>query len=49
MFCKLGFVDDSRPVAATLWLNEVWTRPVSARMSLDSASTYVLRSLAKPR
>ena len=27
MFCRLGSVDDSRPVAATIWLNVVWIRP----------------------
>ena len=27
MFCRLGSVLDSRPVAAIVWLNVVWMRP----------------------
>ena len=27
MFCRFGSVEDSRPVAATVWLNVVWMRP----------------------
>ena len=27
MFCRFGFDDDSRPVAATAWLKDVWIRP----------------------
>ena len=29
MFCRFGSLDDSRPVAATAWLYDVWMRPVS--------------------
>ena len=29
MFCRFGSLDDSRPVAATAWLNEVCSRPVA--------------------
>ena len=28
MFCRFGFDDDSRPVAAPVWLNVVCRRPV---------------------
>ena len=28
MFCRFGLLDESRPVAATVWLKSVWTRPV---------------------
>ena len=28
MFWRFGSLDDRRPVAATAWLNEVWSRPV---------------------
>ena len=27
MFWRFGSLDDSRPVAATVWLNDVWSRP----------------------
>ena len=30
MFCRFGSVDDSRPVAAMVWLNVVWIRPSEA-------------------
>ena len=30
MFCRFGSVDDSRPVAAIVWLNVVWIRPSDA-------------------
>ena len=39
MFCKLGLVDDNRPVAVTAWLNEVWIFPVRRLTSCGSAST----------
>ena len=29
MFCRLGSVEDSRPVAAIIWLKVVWMRPSS--------------------
>lgn len=38
MFCRLGSVDDSRPVAAMVWLKVVWIRPSAAtdfRESID--------------
>ena len=28
MFCRFGSVLDSRPVAAIIWLNVVWIRPL---------------------
>ena len=49
MFWRFGFDDDSRPVAATSWLNEVWMRPVRGWMSAGSASAYVPFSLASWR
>ena len=49
MFCRFGSLDESRPVAATVWLNEVCTRPVSGWTSRGSASTYVDFSLATAR
>ena len=39
MFCKFGSLELSRPVAATVWLNDVWTRPVCGFTSAGSAST----------
>ena len=29
IFCRLGSLLESRPVAVTVWLKEVWTLPVS--------------------
>ena len=46
MFCRFGSLELSRPVAATTWLNDVWTRPVSGWIIAGSASTYVFLSLA---
>ena len=46
MFCKFGSLELSRPVAATTWLNEAWTRPVSGQIISGRASTYVLLSFA---
>ena len=45
MFCRLGSVDDSRPVAAIIWLNVVWMRPSSAT-DLSSPSTVILSRVA---
>ena len=39
MFCKLGLTDDSRPVAATVWLKVVCNRPVKGCTSSGSVST----------
>jgi hypothetical protein len=47
MFCRLGFSDDRRPVAAMIWLKVVWMRPSSA-ISLIRPST-VVRSLVWSR
>ena len=33
MFCRFGSLELSRPVAATTWLNDVWTRPVAGWIS----------------
>ena len=30
MFCRFGFVLESRPVAAVTWLKVVWMRPFSS-------------------
>ena len=38
MFCRFGSCDDSRPVAATVWLKFVWMRPVFLCTSAGSAS-----------
>jgi hypothetical protein len=38
MFCRFGSVDESRPVAATVWLNVVWIRP-SSETDLSRPST----------
>ena len=35
---ELGLLDDRRPVAVTVWLNEAWMRPVSALTIFGSAS-----------
>ena len=37
MFCRLGSVLESRPVAAISWLNVVWIRP-SGETVLSSPS-----------
>ena len=34
MFCRLGSLELRRPVAATTWLNEAWTRPVFGWISV---------------
>ena len=33
MFCRFGFEDDRRPVAAPVWLKVVCRRPVEASIS----------------
>ena len=38
MFWTFGLLDDSRPVAATSWLNEVWMRPVVELIRVGSES-----------
>ena len=48
MFCRLGLVDERRPVAVPTWLNVVWTRP-SESTRRGSESRYVERSLASWR
>ena len=45
MFCRFGSVDDSRPVAAMVWLNVVWMRP-SAATDFSSPSTVTLSRVA---
>jgi hypothetical protein len=49
MFCRFGFDDDSRPVAAPAWLKLVCRRPVRASICAGSASTYVPLSLVSWR
>ena len=39
IFCRFGSVEERRPVAATVWLREVWSRPVSGFTSCGKAST----------
>ncbi len=41
MFCRFGSLLLRRPVAATAWLKDVCTRPVSGLTSSGSASMYV--------
>ncbi|CFE46797.1 Uncharacterised protein [Mycobacterium tuberculosis] len=41
MFCRLGSVEESRPVAAIVWLNVVWMRP-SAATAWSNPSTVTL-------
>jgi len=38
MFWRFGSEDESRPVATTVWLYEVWILPVFGEMSFGSAS-----------
>ena len=38
MFCKLGSLDDNRPVTATAWWYEVCTRPVFGSICSGSFS-----------
>ena len=47
MFCRFGSVEDSLPVAATVWLKVVWIRPSSPAIGI-SESTIVI-SLATSR
>jgi hypothetical protein len=49
MFWRFGSCDDRRPVAATVWLSRVCTRPVDGATSRGSASTYVDLSLSTSR
>ena len=49
MFCKLGSLLESRPVAATAWWYVVWMRPVRGLINRGSASTYVDFNLASWR
>ena len=41
MFCRFGSVEDSRPVAAMVWLKVVWIRPSSPGIGI-SESTIVI-------
>jgi hypothetical protein len=45
MFCRFGSVDDSRPVAAIVWLNVVWMRP-SSPIDLSRPSTVLFSRVA---
>ena len=38
MFCRFGSVEDSRPVAATVWLNVVWIRPFSPAIGISEST-----------
>ena len=49
MFCRFGSLDVRRPVAVTVWLNEVWMRPVFLLTSFGSESIYVPASFASDR
>ena len=49
MFWRFGLLDDSRPVAATAWLNDVCSRPVAGFTSAGSASMYVPFSFESTR
>ena len=44
MFCRFGSVEESRPVAATVWWNVVWIRPSSPAIGI-SESTIVISLL----
>ena len=48
MFCRFGSVEDSRPVAAIVWLYVVWIRPSSPAIGI-SESTIDILSLATSR
>ena len=45
MFCRFGSVEESRPVAAMVWLNVVWMRPSSATV-FNRPSTVVFNRVA---
>ena len=47
--CRFGFDVESRPVAATAWLNVVWRRPSRSEISDGSGSRYVLSSFEYSR
>ena len=49
MFCRLGSLEERRPVDVTAWLNDVCMCPVRLLMSFGRASTYVPRSFFSPR
>ena len=38
MFCRFGSVDDSRPVAAIIWLNVVWMRPAASAIGISEST-----------
>ena len=46
---RFGFVVDSRPVAATAWLNVVCRRPSAESINDGSGTRYVLRSFDSSR
>ena len=49
IFCRFGLLELRRPVAVTVWLKEVCTRPVRGLMSWGSASMYVPNNFFSPR
>jgi hypothetical protein len=49
MFCRFGFDEESLPVAATVWLKDVCSRPSFSSTILGRASRYVELSLSSSR
>ena len=41
MFWRFGSLEERRPVAATVWLKEVWILPVSVMAGLCAAAVLV--------
>ena len=48
MFCRLGSLLESRPVAVIVWLNDVWICPVRLLMRWGRVSIYVPSSFFNP-
>src|SRR3972149_9409473 len=46
---RFGFEVESRPVAATVWLNVVWRRPSSGEIWLGGGPGYVFRGFEDSR
>ena len=49
MFCRLGSCEDSRPVAAMIWLKVVWMRPWSSTIGISESTTVLSRDTSRCR
>ena len=49
MFCRFGSVLDNLPVAATIWLNVVWTRCSASASGISPATVWRSREASRNR